>query len=284
MIIDARFAGYIDQEIIEYIQAFCQEQAKHRKIAVNLLGFKDDYKIHDKLEFIKITTYDAQSQLGPLDVLNILLQGNQRFMQDKNIHRSHHMDIQESAKTQHPIAIVLGCIDSRVPVETIFDLSLGDIFCVRIAGNVVNNDILASLEYGCQVVGAKLIVVLGHSKCGAIMSACQDVKGGHITQLLEKIEPAISAETTTKRDRHGNNPKFVHQVTQLNIAHSLLQIYQNSSILRQMLEDQQIGMIGACYEVNTGEVKFSDYHVELEQFQSKNLQNTIQAWYHKKPK
>jgi carbonic anhydrase len=284
LIIDARFAEFIDKEIIEYIQEFCQEQAPTRKISLNLIGFKDCYEIHDHLDFIKITTYDAQSQLTPFDVLQILKQGNERFLKDQSIHRSNIMDIQQSAQTQHPIAIILGCIDSRVPVETIFDMTLGDIFCVRIAGNVINDDILASIEYGCHIIGTKLIVVLGHSQCGAIQSACQGVKEGHITQLLDKIKPAIEAETQTIAKRHGNNIEFITEVTNLNIAHSLLEIFKRSKIIQSDVIEQKIGIIGAHYNVSSGKVEFSDYGWELEQFKDKTsniLIDAIHKWYQK---
>ena len=282
LIIDARYAEFIDKEIIEYIQEFTQEQAPIRDISLNLIGFKDKYDIHDHINFINITTYDAQSNLSPLQVLHILEQGNQRFIHDKGIHRSNLMDIQHSADAQHPIAIVLGCIDSRVPVETVFDMTLGDLFCVRVAGNVVNHDILASIEYACQVVGAKLIVVLGHSRCGAIQSACQGVVTGHITQLLEKINPAIAAETQIESQRHGKNLNFVQNVTHLNIAHSMLEIYHQSEILKSLLNEGKIGIIGAMYDVTSGKVEFSDYHNEILSFsndEGKDLVTTIKEWH-----
>ncbi|WBV68495.1 hypothetical protein PGH46_16465 [Legionella pneumophila] len=120
----------------------------------------------------------------------------------------------------------MACIDSRVPVETIFDMSFGDLFCVRIAGNVINDDILASIEYACNVVGAKLIMVLGHTRCGAIQSACDGIEKGHITQLLSKIKPAVNAEKETTTERNGKNQTFVNHVTELNVANTLQNIYK----------------------------------------------------------
>ena len=259
LIIDARYSDFIDKEIIEFIKDFQTAQAPHRQISLNLIGFKDRYNIHNYIDFINVTTYDVQSILEPHQVLNILREGNQRFLKDQCIHRSLNIDIKHTATTQHPIAVVLGCIDSRVPVETIFDMSFGDIFCIRIAGNVVNDDILASVEYACHVVGAKLLVVLGHTRCGAIMAACDDVEQGHITQLLAKIKPAIAAETHTCANRNGANEEFVRNVTQLNIANTLQHIYNESSILRLMTNQEDIGMVGAIYDVNTGKVNFKDF-------------------------
>lgn len=263
LIIDARYSDFIDKEIIEFIKDFKEGQAPHRQISLNLIGFQDRYNIHNYIDFINVTTYDVQSNLMPHQVLNILREGNQRFLKDTRIHRSLKIDIKHTATTQHPIAVVLGCIDSRVPVETIFDMSFGDLFCIRVAGNVVNDDVLASVEYACHVVGAKLVVVLGHTRCGAIMAACDNVEQGHITQLLAKIKPAISAETETQANRTGSNADFVHNVTKLNVANTLQHIYDESSILRLMTNQEDIGMVGAVYDVNTGEVNFKDFSSDV---------------------
>ncbi|MFC3909936.1 bifunctional SulP family inorganic anion transporter/carbonic anhydrase [Legionella dresdenensis] len=263
LIIDARYANYIDKEIIELIKEFQEEKAQNRQISLNLIGFKDHYDIHDYIDFINVTTYNVQSTLTPTEVLTVLREGNQRFLNDTRIHRSSKIDIRHTAMTQHPIAVVLACIDSRVPVETIFDMSFGDLFCIRVAGNVVNEDVLASMEYACHVVGAKLIVVLGHTRCGAIQAACDGVEKGHITQLLAKIKPAVNAETETQANRTGQNQEFTANVTSLNIANTLQQIYQNSEILRIMVDQDEIGMVGAIYDVGTGVVDFDDYSDDL---------------------
>lgn len=260
LIIDARYSDYIDKEIVEYLNEFKEEQAPHRQIALNMIGFKEHYDIHNYIDFINVTTYDIQSTLTPGHVLNILQEGNMRFLQDTRIHRSLKGDIQDTATTQHPIAVVLGCIDSRVPVETVFDMSFGDLFCIRVAGNVINNDILASMEYACEIAGAKLITVLGHTQCGAIQAACDQIKMGHITSLLSKITPAINAEVTTEAsNRNSENSHFLHNVTELNIANTLLHIYQESDILQRLTNQKKIGLVGAVYDVHSGEVHFKDY-------------------------
>lgn len=269
LIIDARYSDYIDKEIVEFIQEFQHEQAPLKQISLNLIGFKEHYNIHNYIDFINVTTYDVQATLLPYQVLNILKEGNQRFLGDTQIHRSLKIDIKHTATTQHPIAVVLGCIDSRVPVETIFDMSFGDLFCVRIAGNVVNDDVLASVEYACQVVGAKLLVVLGHTRCGAIQAACDGVEKGHITQLLAKIKPAIAAETQTTEDRSSHNHSFLKNVTELNIANTLQHIYQDSAILRLLTDQEDIGLVGAIYDVNSGKVKFKDFSKSIEHFGKK---------------
>ncbi|WP_392537709.1 SulP family inorganic anion transporter [Legionella sp. 227] len=270
LIIDARYTQYIDKEISELLKEFKEEQAPNKKISLNMIGFKEHYKIHNYIDFINVTTYDVQSHLSPAEVLNILYEGNQRFLNDNLIHRSNQLDIKHTAKAQHPIAIVLGCIDSRVPVETIFDVSFGDIFCVRVAGNVVNNDVLASIEYACNVVGVKLIIVLGHTRCGAIQSACDGVEKGHITELLDKIKPAINAENETETNRHSKNTTFVNNVTDLNVANTIQKIYERSSILHQMIEKNDIALVGAVYNVQTGKVHYNNYAHELSQLGGKN--------------
>lgn len=272
LIIDARYTHYIDKEILEFLKEFKEEQAPRKHIALNLTGFKEHYKIHNYIDFINVTTYDVQSNLSPAQVLSILKEGNQRFIQDTRIHRSNRTDIKLTAKMQHPIAVVLGCIDSRVPVETIFDMSFGDIFCARIAGNVVNDDILASIEYACNVVGAKLIVILGHTRCGAIQSACDHVKMGHITQLLTKIQPAINAETQTTENRSSENMSFVNNVTELNIANTMKNIYMQSDILKDMIDADKIAITGAVYDVNRGEVKYKNFAQELNQLKGKGTE------------
>ncbi|ASQ46724.1 bifunctional SulP family inorganic anion transporter/carbonic anhydrase [Legionella clemsonensis] len=264
LIIDARYSDYIDKEIIELLKEFKEEQAPLKQIALNLIGFQEQYNIHNYIDFINVTTYDVLATLKPHQVLSLLREGNQRFLHDQRIHRSSKIDIQHTAETQHPMAVVLGCIDSRVPVETIFDMSFGDLFCVRVAGNVVNNDVLASIEYACNVVGAKLIVVLGHTRCGAIQAACDGVQKGHITQLLEKIQPAVHAETETRTDRTSKNTQFVKHVTELNVTNTLRQIYEESEIIRQMINQEKIGIIGAIYDVSTGKVNFDDFSLTPE--------------------
>ncbi len=266
LIIDARYSDYIDKEILEFIKEFKRELAPLKQISLNIVGFKDHYNIHNYVDFINVTTYDVQATLTPAKVLSILKEGNERFLKDTMIHRHLKSDIQNTAATQYPIAVVLGCIDSRVPIETIFDMSFGDIFCIRVAGNVVNNDILASIEFACGVAGAKLIVVLGHTGCGAIKAACDGFKQGHLTELLNKIKPAISAETTTTEEREGTNPEFVNNVMELNVAKTLQQIYGESNILRSICKEEDLGLVGAVYDVKTGKVTFKDFSSQIKEF------------------
>lgn len=263
LIIDARHAVFIDKEILELIHDFWKEEAPHRKISLNLVGFQEHYDIHNFIDFINVTTYDVQATLTPREVLTLLKEGNLRFLKDQRIHRSTRLDIKYTAERQFPMAVVLGCIDSRVPVETIFDTGFGDLFCVRIAGNVVNDDILASIEYACDVVGAKLIVVLGHTRCGAIQAACDGVELGHLGGLLDKIKPAVKASADAALPHNGQNMDFTTSVTSLNIANTLESLYRRSDILKRLVDTETIAMTGALYKVESGNVQFGDYTKEM---------------------
>lgn len=260
LIIDARYTKYIDKDILEVLEAFRKTQAPNKKIAINLIGFKNYYEIHDHIDFLNVTTYDTQTALNPGAVLEILKEGNKRFVSDRRINRSLLDDVKATSAQQHPIAIVLGCIDSRVPIETIFDMGVGDVFVVRIAGNVINDDIIASMEFACHVAGAKLILALGHTYCGAIKAACMGGSNGkHLDHLLGKIKPAIEAETLTQENRTSDNTIFVNNVAKINIQNTLTAIYAESAILKKLIETGEVGLTGALYDISTGEVEFFEH-------------------------
>jgi carbonic anhydrase len=202
------------------------------------------------------------------------MQGNKRFLEGDTLHRNIQADIEFTQNQQHPIGIVLGCIDSRVPGENIFDMSLEDLFCARIAGNVVNEGIIGSMEYAYKVAGAKLIVVLGHLQCGAVKSACDSVEFGNINNILKQINIAIQAETHTQEDRNSTNSTFVENVTHLNIANTMIAIYLKSSIIKEMVDTEEICIVGANYDVATGKVTFSDYLTSIDKL-VKNAQTPI---------
>lgn len=205
---------------------------------------------------MKTHNQETQSQITPRIALEILQEGNNRFIQNLKANRNLLEQANETKEGQWPFAIVLSCIDSRTSAELIFDQGLGDIFSVRIAGNVVNTDILGSMEYACKVAGSKLIVVLGHSKCGAIKGACDHIEMGNLTDLLSKIQPAVYQEKETTKDRTSNNGVFVENVAQLNVKRSVKNILERSNILEQMVENGQIGVVGAMHNIETGKVTF----------------------------
>jgi carbonic anhydrase len=207
---------------------------------------------------MKTHTKETQSNLTPRMALEILKEGNGRFIKNLKAQRDLLGQANETRDGQWPFAIILSCIDSRTSAELIFDQGLGDIFSVRIAGNIVNTDILGSMEFACKVAGSKLILVLGHTKCGAIKGACDHVEMGNLTELLSKIQPAVysESETTNTEKRNSKNGKFVENVAAINVKRSVKNIIERSFIIEQMVEKGEIGVVGAMYNIETGKVEF----------------------------
>ncbi len=205
---------------------------------------------------MKTISKEEQANITPDQVIELLIKGNQRFMQNLRFNRNLLQQVNETAENQYPIASILSCIDSRTTAELIFDQGLGDIFSIRIAGNVVNDDIIGSLEFACKIAGCKLIVVLGHTNCGAIKGACDNEQLGYLTQLLDKIKPAVEQETSFKTDRSGKNLPYVNEVARINVTHSIQAILKESSIIRGLITQKTIKIIGGLYDVVSGEVSF----------------------------
>jgi len=203
-------------------------------------------------------TKEMQKAITPVKAIEILKKGNERFVSNLRANRNLLQQVNETSDGQHPFAAILSCIDSRASAELIFDQGLGDIFSIRVAGNILNEDILGSMEFACKVAGAKAIAVLGHSKCGAVKGACDDVKMGNLTALLEKLKPAVNAETATTTNRNSSNAAFVEKVALLNVRHTIRQILRKSPILKEMVENGEIAIIGGMYDVETGRVDFHD--------------------------
>ena len=207
---------------------------------------------------MKTLNKEIQSKITPRRALEILQKGNDRFVNNLKANRNLLEQVNETSEGQWPFAIILSCIDSRTSAELIFDQGLGDIFSVRIAGNIVNTDILGSMEFACKVAGSKLIVVLGHTKCGAVKGACDHIEMGNLTELLSKIQPAVYAESETANPekRNSKNGQFVENVATINVKRSVKSIIERSFILEQMVENGEIGVIGAMYNIEIGQVEF----------------------------
>lgn len=205
---------------------------------------------------MKTLTREMRDALTPEMVLDVLRRGNERFVNNLKSNRDLLEQVNATSEGQHPMAIVLSCIDSRTSAELIFDQGLGDIFSCRIAGNVLNEDILGSMEFACKLAGSKAIVVLGHSKCGAIKGACDGAKMGNLTALLSKIQPAVDMETATTENRSSSNAEFVERVAQLNVEMVQRQIVERSEVLAGMLDRGEIALVGGMYDVETGSVEF----------------------------
>jgi carbonic anhydrase len=205
---------------------------------------------------MKTLTKELQNAITPEIALNLLKEGNHRFMNNLKTNRNLLEQANETSDGQHPFAIILSCIDSRTSAELIFDQGLGDIFSVRIAGNIINEDILGSMEFGCKVAGAKIIAVLGHTKCGAVKGACDHVEMGNLTALLSKIQPAVYDEKTELQNRNSNNSDFVEKVSVINVKRAVQAIVERSPILKEMLANGEIKIVGGMHELLTGEVIF----------------------------
>ncbi|WP_133128709.1 carbonic anhydrase family protein [Legionella nagasakiensis] len=205
---------------------------------------------------MKTLTKEMQAAITPEIALDLLKAGNKRFVSNLKVNRNLLQQANETSDGQHPFAVILSCIDSRTSVELIFDQGLGDVFSIRIAGTIINEDILGSMEFACKVAGSKIIVVLGHTKCGAIKGACDHVEMGNLTALLTKIRPAVDAEETVTENRTSSNDEFVEKVTAINVHRTVHAIMERSPILKGMIEAGECGIVSGNHDISTGEVHF----------------------------
>jgi carbonic anhydrase len=200
---------------------------------------------------------DTQSKISPEHALQILVEGNNRFVNGKPINRNLTDQIKQTATGQYPFASITSCIDSRIPTEIIFDQGIGDIFNARIAGNFVNKDILGSLEFAHKLAGSKLLVVMGHTSCGAVKGACDHARLGNLTQMLDKIMPAVDAiKTSPDEERSSKNLDFVNKVAVKNVELTIENIKNGSAVLKDMYDIGEIDIVGAMYDVASGHVHF----------------------------
>ena len=205
-------------------------------------------------------TAESQSKLSPQEAIELLKEGNQRFVSREMRERDLLAQVEETSKGQFPFACIVGCIDSRVPATTVFDQGIGSLFVATVAGNIIKEDILGSLEFGCAAAGSKAIIVLGHTSCGAVKGACDSVELGNLTSLLSKINASVK-ETVEPNDpsmRNSSNLPFVNEVAKNNVLRSVENIRVKSNVLRRLEEDGKITIVGAMYDVNTGQVSFLD--------------------------
>ena len=203
---------------------------------------------------MKTLTKQMQAAITPSQALDLLKEGNKRFVNNLKVNRNLLQQANETSDGQHPFAVILSCIDSRTSAELIFDQGLGDIFSVRIAGNIINEDILGSMEFACKIAGSKIIVVLGHTKCGAVKGACDHVEMGNLTNLLSKIRQAADDELSTSENRNSENTDFVEKVAVINIKRTVKAIVERSTILKEMVEKGEIEIIGGVHDIATGHV------------------------------
>lgn len=203
-----------------------------------------------------VMTKEEQQKLTPDEVLKQFIEGNKRFHSGNSTIRNHSEQVRKAVPGQYPKAVVISCLDSRVPVEDVFDQGLGDVFVGRVAGNFINEDLLGSIEFACKVAGAKLVLVMGHQHCGAVKGAIDNVQLGNITKMLEKIKPAVKLSENFEGEKTSSNELYVKHVAENNVRHSISQIRQNSPILKEMEEKGEIKIVGAFYRLTDGTLQF----------------------------
>jgi len=207
---------------------------------------------------MKAQTKESQSALSQHQIIDVLKEGNKRFVDNQKLNRNLQQQVEETSGGQFPFATVLSCIDSRMPVEAIFDQGIGDLFSIRIAGNFVNDDILGSMEFACKLAGSKVLLVMGHTSCGAVKGACDDAKLGKLTGMLDKIKPAVHAIKSPEQasERTSQNLNFVNEVAEKNVALTIDAIRSGSEVLATMEANGDIQIVGGMYDVGTGKVTF----------------------------
>jgi carbonic anhydrase len=203
-------------------------------------------------------TREAQAAITPAKALEMLKQGNERFVSGKSIERDYLAQVKQTSGGQFPFAAVVSCLDSRIPPAIVFDRGIGDFFVARVAGNFVNDDILGSLEFATKLAGAKLILVMGHTECGAVKGACDAAQLGLLTATLANINPAVKAVQGDYTPRNSQNAEFVQAVTEMNVLHTMQTLRDRSVVLREMIDKGEIGLVGAMYDVSSGRVIFYD--------------------------
>jgi carbonic anhydrase/SulP family sulfate permease len=268
VVLDARNTVYMDPDIYDLIRDFENEVAPAHGLDVSLLGFEHHYDFDDRITYVDVSTREVQDSASPEDVLQLLKAGNERFVAGQQVSRDPRRQIESTSEGQFPLAVVLACMDSRIATEMIFDLGLGDIFSVRVAGNIASEEALGSMEYGCAVAGAKLLLVLGHTRCGAVTATVDLLAEGgdamapgdmeNLATITGPIARSVEAERETAEDRHGRNADFVRRVTVLNVRHTMADIQARSATLRKMVDQGRVALVGGIYDVASGEVEFLD--------------------------
>lgn len=268
ILLDAHNTDYIDPDILSLIREFKERTAPVQGVQVSLRGFRDRYHLRDETQYVDFSTRELQQRLSPAQVLEILREGNERFRTGRQLPRNLGRQLQGTAAGQHPLAVVLSCIDSRSPAELLFDLGLGDIFNIRIAGNVTSPKVLGSMEYGCAVAGARLILVMGHTRCGAVTAAvdlaCSQVDVAeatgcqHLEPIVNDIQQSIDGVTCRRVGLATPDEKaaLINEVTRRNVEREITRILDQSETIRRLVEAERVAVVGALYDVTTGEIEF----------------------------
>lgn len=269
-LIDATDTDYIDPDVLSLIRDFKEVSGPARGVKVSLKGFRSKYRLNDEIQFADYTTRDLQHEVTPEQVLEILREGNHRFSTGNQLSRDFVRQVDATAQSQAPLAVVLSCIDSRVPAELVFDLGLGDVFSVRVAGNVIGTKSLASVEYGVKVAGVKLVLVMGHTRCGAVTSSVELVGSNqtasdatgcqHLQSIVDELTPSVTKLMT--RPLSELSPEeveaLVDDVSRYNVQRTVEEVVSRSGVIRDAVEAGDVRVVGAVYDVKSGEIEFLD--------------------------
>lgn len=270
VLLDARATDYIDPDVLDLIRDFTIQTAPAHGVRVSLLGFRSKYQLQDQIQYIDYSTRELQNAITPQLVLQILRDGHERFRTGQRLTRDLGRQVNATASGQHPLAVILSCIDSRAPVELIFDLGVGDIFSVRIAGNISSRKVLGSIEYACAVAGAKLILVLGHTRCGAVTAAVDLIRSGettavatgcqHIQQIVNDIQKSVEPSSVGSVHRHPNaaSEAVVDAIAGRNVQRVVDEILTQSNAIATLVREEKIAIVGAMYDVVEGGIEFLD--------------------------
>jgi carbonic anhydrase len=255
VIIDAAYSEYIDNDVLELIKDFKDTVSVENNIRLNIIGLQERYELEDHIQFVNVMDKETQKTITPLAILEILKQGNERFVKGRGTEKYFKHQINATSFNQNPMVVVVSCIDLRTSPDLIFDLSLGDLLSIRIAGNIISKEIIGSIELSCKKIGAKLVVVMGHSNCGAVTSALHSIKDGHISSITNKIEKAI-AQCNCDREQIAADPNIFNAVVKNNVKNSIEEIMLESDYLSQKINTNEISIIAAFYNTETGIVTF----------------------------
>ncbi|MHB1179187.1 MAG: bifunctional SulP family inorganic anion transporter/carbonic anhydrase, partial [Daejeonella sp.] len=258
VIVDASYSDYIDYDVLELLVDFKKVIAPENNIKLNIIGIKEEYNLSDHIQFVNVLDRQAQEQLTPEDIVAILKKGNVRFTQGKWSEKYFRHQVNATSSGQYPMAVVISCIDSRTSPELIFDANLGDLISIRIAGNIVNKEIIGSIELALKEMGTKLVVIMGHSNCGAVGAALSSLTEGNIGSITQKIKPAIDkVQLLYQGNGNSNDSCFYNKVSRTNIDNSIAVILENSRYIQEKNSKGRIGIVAAYYDTATGEVIFN---------------------------
>jgi carbonic anhydrase/SulP family sulfate permease len=268
LLLDARNTDYIDPDVLDMIREFKDQTAPARRVDVSLIGFRSKYRLKDQIQYVDYSTRELQSAITPQQALAILQEGHRRFRSGDRLNRDLARQVDATAAGQHPFAVVLSCIDSRAPAELIFDAGVGDIFSARVAGNIVSRKMLGSIEYACAVAGAKLVLVMGHTRCGAVTTAvklagsplpvAQTTGCQNVEPILQDIQESVDPQARASFDQlpPAAQEAYINRVARDNVRRTVERIMQESETLANLVKQGRIAIVGAMYDVTTGDIEF----------------------------